>query len=226
MAKVKKKEHENLSDANIKHVINLLEPEDKSKPITKKTACEILNISYNTTRLGKIISEFKEKQEYVSRMKAHNRGKPATTEERADIVKSYLSGENVSEIAKNLFRSPTFVKNVINTLGVPTKPASAEDRVKIAFLPDNCVKEDFNIGDLVWSAKYHKPAVIVKGYYEDKYISRYSAYPYKVYIIEPVDSSGTFFEHVDKGGFYATCLAYDLGSLEHLEKYGVNLDNL
>jgi len=55
--RVKAKEHENLSEANIKKVIELLEAE---KPITKKEACEVLNISYNTTRLSKIIEEFKE----------------------------------------------------------------------------------------------------------------------------------------------------------------------
>ena len=37
-----KKSHENLTDTNIKNVIDLLESE---KPITKKEACDILNIS-------------------------------------------------------------------------------------------------------------------------------------------------------------------------------------
>ena len=47
----KKKSYENLTDSNIKNVISLLEAE---KPITKKEACDILNISYNTTRLNKL----------------------------------------------------------------------------------------------------------------------------------------------------------------------------
>ena len=54
MAKIKKKEGENLTETNIEKVIGLLEQE---KPITKKQACEILNISYNTTRLTKIIEK-------------------------------------------------------------------------------------------------------------------------------------------------------------------------
>ena len=55
--RTKKKDYEKLTDANIKHVIELLEAE---KPITKKEACGILNISYNTTRLNNIIQEYKE----------------------------------------------------------------------------------------------------------------------------------------------------------------------
>ena len=45
---IKKKSYEKLDDINIKRVIDALESEI---PITKKDACEILNISYNTTRL-------------------------------------------------------------------------------------------------------------------------------------------------------------------------------
>ena len=49
---VKKRSHEKLTDSNIQHVIGLL---NAKSPITKKEACSILNISYNTTRLGTII---------------------------------------------------------------------------------------------------------------------------------------------------------------------------
>ena len=46
--RTKAQEHEKLTEANISHVIKLLEAEN---PITKKEACDILNITYNTTRL-------------------------------------------------------------------------------------------------------------------------------------------------------------------------------
>ena len=61
MARVKKREHEKLTSSNVQHVINLLESD---KPITKKEACAILNISYNTTRLSKIIDDHKENIAY------------------------------------------------------------------------------------------------------------------------------------------------------------------
>ena len=57
MRRIKKKESENLSDTNIRKVINLL---SGSSPITKKEACGILNIAYNTARLQRIIDEFEE----------------------------------------------------------------------------------------------------------------------------------------------------------------------
>ncbi len=57
---VKAKDHEKLDDATIERVMALLNDE---KPITKKAACEILNISYNTTRLGAIIDGYLERKE-------------------------------------------------------------------------------------------------------------------------------------------------------------------
>ena len=62
------KKHENLTQANITKVISLLEPKE-GKPITKKEACAILNIAYNTTRLQKIIDEHKEMVEFRARRK-------------------------------------------------------------------------------------------------------------------------------------------------------------
>ena len=108
------KKHENLTQANITKVIELLNPTDGSKPITKKEACSILNIAYNTTRLGNIIAEFHEMQEFRAKRKAQNRGKAATPQEIKTTVQMYLEGDNVSEIAKALYRSPAFVKGIID----------------------------------------------------------------------------------------------------------------
>ena len=58
---VKKRSHEKLTDSNIKHVMQLL---DAESPITKKEACSILNISYNTTRLNKILEDTKNYQSF------------------------------------------------------------------------------------------------------------------------------------------------------------------
>ena len=61
---IKKRSHEKLTDVNIQHVMKLLNAES---PITKKEACSILNISYNTTRLGTIIEDFVEKKDYLQK---------------------------------------------------------------------------------------------------------------------------------------------------------------
>ena len=121
--RVKAKEHENLTEANIKKVIELLSAE---KPISKKDACEILNISYNTTRLAKIIEEYKEGEAELQRRRAANRGKPASPYEIQAVIEGYLDGDSIADISKRIFRSPTFVKEVIEQVGVPQKVVGAE----------------------------------------------------------------------------------------------------
>ena len=86
------KKHENLTKQSIAKVISLLE---QDKPITKKEACGILNITYNTTRLANIIAEHKQDIERTAKMKAKLRGTPATESDIKFVVQGYLSGDNV-----------------------------------------------------------------------------------------------------------------------------------
>lgn len=219
MARVKKKQHEKLTSANVSKVIGLLE---QSKPITKKEACQLLNISYNTTRLGKIIAEHKEKEAFVAKRKSQNRGKPATKEEIRDAITEYLSGENYANISKRLFRSSGFVKSIIERVGVPQK-LSGDAKRQYDYLPENCVSETFVSGQIVWSAKYHATAQIIK---ETPAKADYLGKTYKIYVIESIDASDSFFPFVERGGFYAFQPAVDLGSLEHLKDFGVDLTKI
>ena len=116
MKMIKKKAHEKLSDDNIQKVIGLLRQES---PITKKEACEILNIRYNTTRLQNIIDDYEDTLAFKTKRKDQLRGKPASEDEIKSVVQSYIEGENISTIATDMYRSPAFVKNIINRLGVP-----------------------------------------------------------------------------------------------------------
>jgi hypothetical protein len=225
--RVKKKDHEKLTSTNILKVIGLLEPSSTSekKPITKKAACELLNITYNTTRLGKIISEHKDHMLFISKQKAHNRGKPATPSEISTAIINCLEGTATSDTATTLFRSPGFIKAIIERIGVPHRPTNPEERTHVSLIPEGCVSEVFQSGEVVWSAKYHRCAIVgkeVTGDYEDKYLSKC----YRIYVVEPVDAEGSYFEHIEKGGFNAYALAYDLGKLEHLKDYGVDLSRL
>lgn len=218
MGRVKKKEHEKLTRVNVLNVISLLKPtESGKKSITKKDACQILNISYNTTRLAKIIAEFEEREKYVEKRKAANRGKRATESEITQTVQEYLNGETVTNIAKGLFRSSGFINAIIERLGVPSRPTSADERKKIEFLPDQCVADSFEVGELVWSAKYHSTATI-----RQEIESKYDSNCYAVYVTEAIEQhEDSLFPGVLHGGFNAYCLAYDLGKLSHLKKYGV-----
>ena len=58
---IRQKDYEKLSSTNVQKVVDLLNQDD---PITKKEACEILNIRYNTTRLQRIIDDHLELWEY------------------------------------------------------------------------------------------------------------------------------------------------------------------
>lgn len=222
--RVKKKDHENLSASNLRHVISLLQPTSTDqKPITKKEACAILNITYNTTRLNTIIQEFLEREEYVEKRKAQNRGKAPSQNEIKEAVSDYLQGDNISNIAKYLYRSPNFVKNILERVGVPQRPPSAEDRKSPAFLPENCVAEEFAEKEIVWSACYHAPAVVIKK--EDKpiYQEKYSSDCYQIYIFEKASDDEGYLAAAGVGGFYANSLAYDLGKLSHLKDLGIDL---
>jgi len=236
---VKKKEHENLSKENIKRVLSLLSPTDGSKSISKKEACEMLNISYNTTRLDKIIEEFREREQYIAKRKASNRGKPASNTEIAEAVTSYLQGSSISVIAKSLYRSPAFIKNILDKVGVPERPSNKEGKLEYDYIPEECASENFKKGEIVWSARYHSVARIEeeltqeyqarhRGMGTTDYEKKYGTKCYSVYIMKEmhVDSSDSFFPRVESGGFHAYALAYDLGKLEHLKQYGVDLTRL
>jgi len=206
-------------------VIQLLSASTGGKPVTKKEACSILNISYNTVRLAKIIAEHQEHEEFVARRKAANRGKRASDAEITQTVTEYLTGEPVSEIAKGLFRSSGFVNGIIERVCVPTRMPKSLG-ISFACLPEACIARSFRIGQVVWSAKYHSAAIIVKELEDEQYENNYGSKCYSISVIEQVDSSDSYFKHIDSGGFNAYALAYDLGSLEHLKDYGVDLSRI
>lgn len=192
----------------------------------------MLNISYNTSRLQRIIDDFLERKEYVSKRKAKNRGKAATKEEIAETITEFLKGESVAEIAKSLYRSSGFVKSIIQKAGVPKK-----DDNGIVYLPEECVSENFQVGETVWSAKYHCTAIIKNemsidyqaekpGYADCNYEEKYSSKCYGIYVIKKISKDSDFIIDIDLGGFNAYAPAYDLGKLTHLEEYGVKLDKL
>ena len=237
MPRLKKKSHEKLTAQNIQHVISLLNPtSSQTKAITKREACSILNISYNTTRLDKIIQDYHEQKEYRSRRVSQNRGRAARPDEIQDIVKEYLSGENVSNIAKGLYRSPAFVKSILEKIGVPQRPTKIEGRKQEYYLPEQCVADDFEKGEIVWSATHHAPAVIDKkltkehqesraGLQTVDYVSKYGSDCYSIYVRQKPNTEDMW-EMPETGGFYAFSLGYDLGKLKHLEEYGVDLQKI
>jgi hypothetical protein len=217
MARVKAKQHENLSEANVKRVIELLEAE---KPISKKDACQILNIAYNTTRLNRIIEEYRETLATQARLRAANRGKPATPSEIQIVIESHLAGDSVTDIAKRIFRPNSFVKDVIEKVGVPQKSVGA-DYTNVGIIPEQCVRESFERGQIVWHSRRHCMAIVVR---EEHNVRDKTNKYYQVYVIEPIEETSPYFpQYQGYGGFYDGAYAYDLGSLDHLKQYGVDV---
>ena len=216
--KVKIKEGENITETSIKRVIQLLEAQ---KPISKKDACDILNIAYNTTRLSKVIEQFKQDQEDQQQRRAANRGKAATDYEVQTIIESYLDGDAVADISKRIYRSPGFIKDIIELVGVPQKVVGA-NYWQPGIIPEQCAREEFEPGQVVWHARRHCMAIVLerKHNVSEKHIANY----YQVYVIETIEEVSPYFPSIDSyGGYYDGAYAYDLGNLDHLKQYGVDV---
>jgi hypothetical protein len=216
--RVKAKDTEKLDYANVERVIGLLE---QPKPITKKEACEVLHISYNTTRLAKIIELHKEKKDRDEKRRAANRGKPASDQEVKDVINEYLDGSTVSAIAEGLYRSTTFVRNILDTVGVPQRGVG-ENYMDFSALPEQCISETFEAGEIAWSSRYRAACIVDKemGMSRDG-----TSRLYRIYVIEPFEEPEVrYFSTWGKPGFYSTQPAYDIGRLAHLRQYGVDLE--
>lgn len=218
--------------------MNLLSGTATEKAITKKEACDILNISYNTTRLQKIIDSYVERKEYTKKRKKSLRGRPASQQEIQEVCESYLQGDTISNISKALFRSTGFVRSILEKVGVPQRPNNKEERMLPHIYPDECMSDDFEEGEVAWSATYHAPVTVLyrvtkeyvdakKGMGKTDYENTYGCPCYSIYVKQRSEPNAEDpFALPTNGGFYAYQLAYELCKLEHLKEYGVRLERI
>lgn len=197
--KTKNGDSEKLDFNNVERVSKLLSAE---KPITKKTACEILNIAYNTTRLDKILEKHRESVERDKKLRSQKRGTPATKDEICYVVKEYLAGESVEKIADSLHRPSTFVVQILDRCGVPRRQR-AHDYFKPNLIPEECVRTEFKIGDWVYSARYDSLCTI------EAEVKHKEEKAYRIWLLS------------DRWQQYACQPASELASLEHLQEYGI-----
>jgi hypothetical protein len=155
---IRKKDHEDLSDAKIEEVIALL---SGTKPITKKAACDILNISYNTSRLQKIIDEYVEQKDHEARRRKELRSQPLSKDEIVTIISSYLESGNISEIESITFRSASVIKKVLAKYNIPLRSTSVTYQKPLE-IDENSISENYNKNDLVYSSRYDQVAYISK----------------------------------------------------------------
>ena len=196
-------EEEKMTDSNLSRVIRLLEPEEGKKPITKKDACQMLGMAYNTTRLASIIEEFKQKQQRVAEQKAKLRGKPITDSERVSIIQEYLTGATIESISKMTYRGSHLIKQVLEDNSVPIRQPG-HNYFTPQLIPDGAVRDRFQPGEVVYSARYDSMAKIKAEKLDPKH-----GYVYSMWLLS------------ERWLQWCWQPAYELASLEHLRKIGV-----
>lgn len=201
--RTKNGDDEKLDSANLDKVIRLLEPQDPAeKPITKKDACAILNIAYNTARLNTLIEKHKEKKAKDKERRAALRGKPATETEIQFVIQEYLEGATVDSITQKLYRSSDFVLNILDKYGVPRRQR-AHDYFKPELIPEEAMRDRFNIGDIVYSARYDSIAEVKAELFQN------NQFVYRIWLLSQKWSQSAYQE------------AAELASLDHLTKLGI-----
>lgn len=204
MATRKNDNEDKLTDANIERVISLLEPKE-GKPITKKDACQILGIAYNTTRLGQIVEKYKASKAKEAERRAALRGKPATPDEVNYIIQEYLEGATIDSISKSTYRSPIFIHHTLDRHNVP-KRATSQDYFKPELIPEGAMRERFTVGEIVYSARYDSIARIDSEQKDSRY-----GWVYRIWLLS------------DKWMQSAYQEAAELASLEHIRILGVKI---
>lgn len=191
----KSNDDERLDDASIERAIKYLE-EPKA---TKKNACAILNIAYNTSRLDKLIENYKAKKEADAKRRAEKRGTPATPQEVSFIVTEYLAGSPIDYISKTLYRGTTFINSVLEEYHVP-KRQSTTNYFKPELIVDEAIRDSFKDNEIVYSARYNCLARIIK---------LYSPGVYSIMVKAGEDT------------YHAYQPVWELASLDHLREKGI-----
>jgi hypothetical protein len=202
MATRANKENELLTPANLDRVIAGFEATPK---MTKKDACAILGIAYNTTRLDGLIEKYLEKNARDAARRAALRGKPATSEEITYVIQEYLEGSTIDAISKSTFRGPTFIKAILEKYDVPVRQTS-HSYFSPELIPDGAVRDRFTIGEVVYSARYDSIARV-----DTEQETREHGWIYRIWLL------------ADKWKQSAYQEANELASLEHLRKLGVRV---
>lgn len=203
---MKEKTTDNITNENLEKVIKLLEPlEEGAKKCTKKEACAILGIAYNTTRLGTLIEKYKEGKERDAKRRAALRGKPATQDEIVYVISEYLEGSTIDAITKSTYRPSNFVKHILEKYNVPIR-ASSHDYFRPELIPEGAVRDRFTIGERVYSARYDSIATV-----ETESIGKDGGFVYRCWL------------ESERWRQYMYTDAHELASLEHLRALGVKI---
>lgn len=191
----------------------------EAKEITKKAACEALgfltpagNPQYK--KLDTAIADYKIRKKADKTIRAKKRREAFSDKEVADMITMYLAGESLSGLSEHFYRSVNVIKNRLELAGGLLRRTSSPDMTEFnsvsppehveydnpILLPEQCIVEKHEEGDMVWSARYAQLAKIVKEVRPGVYRIFMSNDAQRQYAYQPIE---------------------ELGSLKHLQKLGV-----
>lgn len=167
---------------------------------TKKAACEMLGITYNTKRLQELIERYETRTVAEAQARANKRKQQVTQAEVVSWITSYLNGESTAQIAEHAYRSEAVVKLHLEKNSAMLRQRTS-DRLNPALLPEVCMADSFEPGQYVWSAAYNCVAIVVKEYKN----------AYRIHVLS---------NDIQEFSYQP---ASELGNLQHLADLGVNL---
>lgn len=151
----------------------------KAKVKTKKDCCSHLGIAYNTVRLDRILTEFKERDKRITLLREKNRKKQLSESEKKDIVASYLKGDSINSISINLHLSYARVKKIIEEANIPLRSRGKNTPAKVEHIIQDLDRK-FKLKEKVFFAKRNCTAIIQEIYDEDRiyYLTEYESEKY------------------------------------------------
>lgn len=152
---------EEISETKIRQVIWMLKANK-----TKKACCEHLGIAYNTTRLGKIIEDFRAKEQRAKELKEIAKKMEITPAIKKDIASSYINGEAQSAIATRYYISPQKVKTILIEMNVPLRARAKNAAAKTEHIVQD-LDIKFAVNDRVFYGTENAFAIIDKVYDEE-----------------------------------------------------------
>ena len=155
------KDKEEIPEAKIRQVIWMLKANK-----TKKACCEHLGIAYNTTRLNKIIEDFRAKEQRAKDLKEKAKTMEITPAIRKDIASSYVNGEAQSAIAARYYISPQKVKSILMEMNVPIRARAKNAAAKTEHIAQD-LDVKFKVDDRVFYGPENAFAIITEVYDEE-----------------------------------------------------------
>jgi len=155
------KEKEEIPEAKIRQVIWMI----KSGK-TKKACCEHLGIAYNTTRLSKIIDDFRAKEQRAKDLKEKAKNMEITPAIRKDIAYSYINGEAQTAIAARYYISPQKIKSILMEMNVPIRARAKNAAAKTEHIVQD-LDVKLNVNDKVFYGPENAFAIITEIYDEE-----------------------------------------------------------